>query len=527
MLQLRNYLHSAVRPRLFGRLRVRTTIGASAAIAMAIGIAAALGGQPGNVPNSYFHNEPMRIGNEIQFVADDYMVEDRWMLKRTVGHVLKHLRNPILVQDKPWEGTLGPYPSVLYDDKLHKYRMWYQIFNLTNYFTHDGPNYYVGYAESDDGFIWTKPELEGFPFGPYKRTNVVTTGRGGRRASGMQVFLNPDQSDPKKRYMMVYTQQQVDLAYSADGLHWDIVDTPLLPYKTDFPNHLVYVPETKSWMLYARPAVRANGRGPVPEGLRHTGRRLSVAFSNDLLHFGLPRTVMYPDERGQPDYDNAVVFRRYGMYLALYSEMYQENDHSETEMHVATSRDGIHWERTWDRKPLIPRGPKGSYDEGTVEPGTSPPLDMGDDMLIYYWASPFGQSEWAAEGGVAVGRLRKDRFIGQVAGNQTGYLLTRQFLLEGSELRLNCSALPIPYHKESDGIRVAILQEPDFQTKETTFEKAVPGFTLEDSDQVVTDNTSHIVTWHGKSDLSALKGKSIYLRFQMKNAALYSFQIAR
>jgi hypothetical protein len=148
-------------------------------------------------------------------------------------------------------------------------------------------------------------------------------------------------------------------------------------------------------------------------------------------------------------------------------------------------------------------------------------------MLIYYWASPYGQSEWAAEGGVAVGRLRKDRFIGQVAGNQTGYLLTRQFLLEGSELHLNCSALPIPYHKESDGIRVAILQQPDFQTKEATFEKAVPGFTLEDSDQVVTDNTSHTFTWHGKSDLSALKGKAIYLRFQMKNAALYTFQVAK
>ena len=94
-----------------------------------------------------------------------------------------------------------------------------------------------------------------FRSGQYKRTNVVTTGRGGRRASGMQVFLNPTSPIPKKRYMMVYTQQQVDLAYSADGLHWDIVEKPLLPYKTDFPNHLVYVPETKSWMLYARPAV--------------------------------------------------------------------------------------------------------------------------------------------------------------------------------------------------------------------------------------------------------------------------------
>ena len=327
--------------------------------------------------------------------------------------------------------------------------------------------------------------------------------------------------------MMVYTSQTVDLAYSPDGLHWTTVERPLLAYKTDFPNHLVWIPESKMWFLYERPAVRSNGRGPVPEGLRHTGRRMSLSTSLDMINFSLPRTILYPDERDQPDYDNVYVFRRYGMFLALYSEMYQEHDQSQTEMHIATSRDGIRWDRTWDRQPLVPRGPDGAYDHGIIEPGTSAPLAFGEDMLIYYWASPFGQSEWAGEGGIAVCRLRKDRFIGQVAGQETGYMLTRQFVLEGNTLKLNCAAPPIPYHKESDGIRVAILEQPDFKSKTTQFENAVPGFALEDSDQVVTDDLSHTVTWHGKSDLSALRGHSIYLRFQMKNAALYSFQITQ
>jgi hypothetical protein len=123
------------------------------------------------------------------------------------------------------------------------------------------------------------------------------------------------------------------------------------------------------------------------------------------------------------------------------------------------------------------------------------------------------------------GRLRKDRFIGQVAGEQTGYLLTRQFVLDGTALDLNCSAVPVPYQRDSDGIRVAIIEAPDFQTRETQWEKAIPGFGLADCDNIVTDALTHRVTWKGKSDLGALKGRAIYLRFQMKKAALYSFQI--
>jgi len=478
------------------------------------------------LPLSYLLGEPLRIGNQIQFLMDEYVVEDRWKLTRKTGNVVKHLRNPILVGDKPWEGaSVGGSPSVLYDEKMRKYRMWYQCFDLTNYFTREGPSYFIGYAESSDGFNWTKPELEGFPFGGYPRTNIVTTGRGGRRASAMQVMLNPDQSDPQKRFMSVNVGAGVDLAYSPDGFHWNFVEKPLLAYHSDFPNHLLWIPERRLWFLYERPSVLPNGRNPLPEGLRHTGRRLAMSTSKDLETWSPPRTILYPDERGEPDYDSAFVFRRHGLFLTFYAPMAQEKGNSETEIHVASSRDGIHWERTWDRKPLVARGVEGSFDHGQVEPGTSPPLDAGQEMLMYYYASPVGQGDWGAQTAVGVCRLRKDRFVGQWAGDQTGYLLTRQFVLEGTKLKVNCTSLPIPYHKESDAIRVAIIEAPDFKTKETTWEKAVPGFSLQDSDRIVTDNISHTVTWKGKSDLSELKGKAVYLRFQMKNAGLYTFQI--
>ena len=99
-------------------------------------------------------------------------------------------------------------------------------------------------------------------------------------------------------------------------------------------------------------------------------------------------------------------------------------------------------------------------------------------------------------------------------------------MLDGSRLKINCSSPPRPYQQESDGIRVAIIKAPDFKTKETTWETAVPGYSLADCDPIVTDDIAHAVTWKGKSDLSALRGQPVYLRFEMKHGVLYTFQIA-
>jgi hypothetical protein len=480
-----------------------------------------------DVQKSYFRGEPLRIGNGIQLLLDDYAVEDRWKLTRNTASVVKHMGNPVLVQDKPWEDSMGGYPGVLFDEKMGKFRMWYQCFNLSNYFSREGPEYFVGYAESEDGFHWVKPQLEGFPFGPYARTNIVTSGRGGRRASGQQVIFNPDQSDPKRRFVMIYTgREQIDIAYSPDGFHWDIVDKALVNYKPDSPNHIVWVEEEKLWYLYLRPAIRPTGTFSIPEGLRHTNRRLAVSTSPDLNNWTMPRTIFYPDERDDPDYDCVFVFRRHGVFIAFYSVMHQEKGSSENEMYIAVSRDGIHFERTWDRRPFIPRGPEGSYDHGQVEGGSTPPLDVGPNMLIYYTASPDGQGRWDSEVGVAVARLRRDRFIGQFAGDQTGYLLTRQFVIEGNRLLLNCSALPIPYQSADCGIWVEILEAPNLQTREGLWGRTVPGFGIEDCDRIVADSFGYAVTWRGRSDLSALRGRPVYLRFKMKKAELFGFQVA-
>ena len=121
----------------------------------------------------YLTGTPLTIGNTPQLLVDNYMVEDRWKLTRRVGTVVKHAGNPVLTADKPWEGDTIHGPMVLRDGHSGPYRMWYGCFDRGKFFTHEGPGYFVGYAESPDGFNWSKPAMGDFPFGGYDATNIV------------------------------------------------------------------------------------------------------------------------------------------------------------------------------------------------------------------------------------------------------------------------------------------------------------------------------------------------------------------
>ena len=475
----------------------------------------------------YLAGKPLTIGSTPQLLADGHMVEDRWKLTRRVGTVVKHPRNPVLAADQPWEGNSIGHPCVLYDEQADKYRMWYICWDRRNFFTHEGPGYFVAYAESEDGVNWVKPRLPEFPFGGHAATNIVFRGRNDAWGQITQVFLHPDASDPEKRFGMVYTGiPDVNLAWSADGVHWKAEPGPMYPIRTDGTNQVLWVPEEKKWFLYMRPRImHACGSRALPEGFRHVQRRYGLAVSEDLRNWTEVRTVLYGDEHEGPDIDGFRVIRRHGLFVALYTVMHMEDGKGETQTYLATSRDGFHWEKTWDRQPLIDNGPAGAFDHGSVAVGGCPPIEHGDDLWFYYTGAPVGQDGGDGDPAVGLCRLRKDRFVGHEAGTETGYLLTRQFVLEGNRLTINCDAVAPPYRNELTGIRVAVVQAPDLSKPLPQNETGVPGFTLEDCDPILTDNTEHVVTWKGNPDLGPLKGKPVYLRFQMQHAVLYGFTI--
>jgi hypothetical protein len=90
-----------------------------------------------------------------------------------------------------------------------------------------------------------------------------------------------------------------------------------------------------------------------------------------------------------------------------------------------------------------------------------------------------------------------------------GELITKPIIFEGEKLILNFSS------SAAGEIRVEI-QDIDHDP--------VPGYSLSECPPIFGDAIAREVYWKSGSNLSSLAGKTIRLRFVLKDADLYSFQ---
>jgi len=106
--------------------------------------------------------------------------------------------------------------------------------------------------------------------------------------------------------------------------------------------------------------------------------------------------------------------------------------------------------------------------------------------------------------------LRLDGFVSIKAPAAAGCeLITKPFTFDGSGLHLNFAT------SAAGSVRVAI-QNPDGS--------AIDGFGAADCHELFGDSVDRTVGWKNGSDVSRLTGKPIRLRFQLRDADLYSMQ---
>jgi len=442
-------------------------------------------------------------------------------LHRRLHQPERHPGNPILRGENPWEKVASLYGTVLYDEERQLFRMWY----LTGPYADGdiqvrgrrclGNITLLGYATSSDGVHWDKPCLDQLDVDGSTANNLIDIGR--TNCEGMAVLFDPDDSDPERRYKGFYWEHGgIDafrehegrtiwgegegdgmwMSFSPDGIHWrDCGANPVIAMGSDTTQSLIRDPATGKYVVYGR-----MGSG---------GRRVGRAESDDAIHFSEPRQVFAPDEIDEEG------TQFYGMPLDLYEGLYlgmvwvyREGVDGTIDTSLATSRDGIDWERTLDRQTFLSLGPEGGWEDGMARV-TQRFLPVGDRIYLYYGGvqgahrgRKYKQVTRTHQPALGLATLRRDGFVSMDAGAEEGALLTVPLQIEGAALHLNVDA--------PAGQVIAEITDDQGRTLEGYTSAPVAGNSVD-------------VTARFPRPVEALAGQTARLRLRLRQASLYAY----
>lgn len=472
----------------------------------------------------------INIGSQKQLFVDNYLIESMTNTRQVLNPAEKVSQNPIIRPDRPWEGNHSTAGAVIFDPVDQIFKMRYSTSQVTMR-REDGKVILDGYetpseisftclATSRDAVHWEKPSLGMVEFRGSRDNNILP-----KEHLMPYWFLDLHEEDPAKRYKGLIRQgttktpgMQFDLYYSPDNLTWTpyahnpVINTAPKVGRWGPTEFMGWDPIRQVYAVHMENCFHRN----TPLRQRLIGR----AESPDMIDWSEPETIIIPDEKDPPDTEfyTLDVTTYAGLYVGLLWNFRSNKATHEPEL--IFSRDGIHYERNY-RQPFVARGPKDSYDSVSIT--TSVPIFHNNQILVHYsgrnWRSVDTLVEIEGNGMSMIGlaTLPLDGFVAiDGAKGRFSELVTRSFGFSGNSLVVNvASALQNAWGADPCEVRVEIL-EPDHEF--------ISGFTFQDADPITATDNAHIVTWQGKSDLSALAGRTIKLRFYIKDAMLYSFQ---
>jgi len=174
-----------------------------------------------------FPDSGLQVDGRVTLLAiDDQGLGERDGLTLTINKPTVR-QKPVLT---PETGNLSAPDSMaahFYGTVLHdagKFRMYYYAVSYRKGAPGDlwqGP---VCYAESDDGLNWTKPHLGQVEINGSSENNALKLSDEATQCAA--VIIDEEETDPKKRYKMVYMSFShtwtFRTATSADGITWDV-----------------------------------------------------------------------------------------------------------------------------------------------------------------------------------------------------------------------------------------------------------------------------------------------------------------
>lgn len=470
--------------------------------------------------------QPVNIGSRRELLVDDHLVAE---LRGGAELQLHHpvAREVVLVHDAPWEGSGTGYHTVFQDGGL--YRMYYKAWHLdVRPDKLDIPHDTFGaYAESTDGKHWIKPNLGLFEFNGSKDNNILWMGKG---SHDFTPFRDTNPACPEEeRYKAVGYGDGPHGLYalkSADGIHWTFLqEAPILTDAAFDTQNLafwdevrgeyrVYIRDFKDRVRGIRTATSKDFRAwTAAEWLVFPGAPVEPLYTNQVkpyyraphLFVGFPSRYMErgwsPSMEALPEVEHrrmrSKASDRYGMAL--------------TDALFMSSRDGLSFKRWGEAflRPGLRTKDNWAYGDNYIAwhvVETAADLENAPNELSLYAT----ESYWT-DSSSALRRftLRLDGFVSVNAPLSGGELITKPILFTGRELALNFAT------SAAGAIRIEI-QDPEGNP--------LDGFRLEDAPEIFGDALERVAPWKQGSDLAALAGRPVRLRFVMCDADLYAFQ---
>jgi len=478
--------------------------------------------------------KPIDIGNRRELFVDDYLIDRMDGVEQRLHHPTP--REVVLVHDAPWEGSGSGYHTIFRDGDV--FRMYYRAWQLT---TKTGklvtPHPFFGaYAESPDGIRWRKPSLGLFEFNGSKDNNIIWPETG---AHDFTPFKDTNPAcKPEARYKAVTTGPWDNkkhraglLAFqSRDGIHWVpmndgklIIDDKKI--QCDTQNLAFWDSIRKEYRVYVR-----SGR----EGRRD----IATATSQDFIHWTDPVWLEYPGAAKEQLYTNQIapydraphifigfparyLVRGWSPSMEALPNLEDRRTRSKahvrfgtalTESLLMSSRDGVTFRR---------------WPEAFLRPGPQHPENWkyADHYLAWHVietksaipGAPNELSLFASEGYwtdtsnyLRRYTLRIDGFVSVHGAMRGGELVTKPLVFSGEHLTLNFST------SAAGSLRVEIQDQAG---------KPIPGFALADCDEVFGDEFERVVSWKKVRDLSGLVTRTVRLRFQIRDADLFSLRV--
>jgi hypothetical protein len=303
------------------------------------------------------------------------------------------------------------------------------------------------------------------------------------------------------RHPVVGPTDGIHVSFSPDGLRWTRYEgNPVIGGKSgacDTNQNVLFDPKLGKYVAFSRFGF---------------GRKLARSESPDFIHWSKPEMVLECDAADGPDTQvyGAGVDLYEGVYLAMIW-IYHLGGDGRIDTQLATSRDGIHWARVGNRATWLTLGPEDSWEGGMVR-STERIIRWDNTLYIYYCGTdaphpkPPKYAEIEHKYPMSIGLLkqRRDGFVSLRAGEDGGSVLTAPFMLPEGALFINADA--------SHGIvAIELCDSEGKPLVDVDCSKSVRGNVLRSA-----------VEWPVPLP-APLRGQTITLRFQVRNADLFSY----